>query len=657
MTKSYEDILQLRDSLTGTMGTIADGLAALAEERGRQLRVAADTVKADAFRLLVLGEFKRGKSTLINAMLGQDVLPARVAPCTAIVTEVKYADTPRAVLHFTEKDKPPITVPPDQLRRYVVIEGDDLDDEDEAAGHISKSPYSSMELYYPLELCRNQVEIVDSPGINEHKTRTDVALDALSRTDAVILVLSCQQALSKSERSFVEEYLGGRNLRNVFVVWNHFDHIVDSPDDIQDIQKRSRTYFEPRGVPERRQVFFVTARTALVARKKQDRTEAEQAAVAKLEQFERALEQFLTTDRARAKLRRPLEMAENAVRDSLSDLIPRKESMLRQPLQELQRLYEEQRPRLEEVERQRERLLYSVQRRIDAMCREATASYMNLVASLEAGARGVVDTIDVKYWDAIKSQRKAREGVEQALSGWYSEKVKSWQEQGLSPLVDRHSRELEADIEQQAQKLVSNIDAVRAVFAPDVSMKLGGGDEDVSKANRVLSAVGGFLVGGVGSAMEGASLGYKGMAKGLALNVAVSVALIASGVGLPVVVGVLAAVGLYRTITGAKGVVQQLREKVAADFVAALRQRAPEVTQDLTSRITAEFGKLQQALDAATRIMIDEAAGQVQGVLKEKQQGEETLRQEQARLAAVREQLTGALRTLESLRAELELEA
>jgi septin family protein len=77
---------------------------------------------ADTFRLMIVGEFKRGKSTLINAMLGDNVLPAKVAPCTGLITEVKWGDEPSAVLHPDEGE--PRTIAVDEVRDYVVIDPD-----------------------------------------------------------------------------------------------------------------------------------------------------------------------------------------------------------------------------------------------------------------------------------------------------------------------------------------------------------------------------------------------------------------------------------------------------------------------------------------------------------------------------------------------------
>ena len=61
-----------------------------------------DKVNSDRFKVLVLGEFKRGKSTLINALLGEEVLPAFATPCTAIINEVKWGEKKKAIVHLCE---------------------------------------------------------------------------------------------------------------------------------------------------------------------------------------------------------------------------------------------------------------------------------------------------------------------------------------------------------------------------------------------------------------------------------------------------------------------------------------------------------------------------------------------------------------------------
>src|SRR5687767_12013694 len=53
-------------------------------------------LESERFHLVVLGEFNHGKSTFVNALLGQDVLPTGITPTTASINHVVYADSPRA---------------------------------------------------------------------------------------------------------------------------------------------------------------------------------------------------------------------------------------------------------------------------------------------------------------------------------------------------------------------------------------------------------------------------------------------------------------------------------------------------------------------------------------------------------------------------------
>src|SRR5437870_6838688 len=62
----------------------------------------ADKLATEQFNLVVLGQFKRGKSTLINALLGADLLPTAVVPLTSIVTIIQPGPQPHAVVRFLD---------------------------------------------------------------------------------------------------------------------------------------------------------------------------------------------------------------------------------------------------------------------------------------------------------------------------------------------------------------------------------------------------------------------------------------------------------------------------------------------------------------------------------------------------------------------------
>src|SRR5438309_7530961 len=97
-------------SFTKTKAQMATALNQLADfftQRGQgallwRACALVDKLETEQFNLVVLGQFKRGKSTLINALLGADLLPTAVVPLTSIVTIIQHGPQPRALVRFLD---------------------------------------------------------------------------------------------------------------------------------------------------------------------------------------------------------------------------------------------------------------------------------------------------------------------------------------------------------------------------------------------------------------------------------------------------------------------------------------------------------------------------------------------------------------------------
>jgi GTP-binding protein EngB required for normal cell division len=147
-------------------------------------------LEAERFHLVVLGEFNHGKSTFVNALLGQDVLPTGITPTTASINHVVYAESPRAHVKLMSGSEQPID--PGQLKEWVTVAGGHADD------------VAFVELGYPSELLRNNVVLVDTPGVNDlNEQRAEVTYGYVPRADAVVFLLDAGQALKDSEREFL----------------------------------------------------------------------------------------------------------------------------------------------------------------------------------------------------------------------------------------------------------------------------------------------------------------------------------------------------------------------------------------------------------------------------------------------------------------------
>ncbi len=173
-----------------------DQLAQVAEAVGmttlaRDIRTTRiPKLESERFHLVVLGEFNHGKSTFVNSLLGNDVLPTGITPTTASINHVVYAAQPSARVVLLNGEAKYLD--PSQLKEWVTVAG----------GRAAEVAF--VELGYPSELLRNNVVLVDTPGVNDlNEQRAEVTYGYVPRADAVVFLLDAGQALKDSEREFL----------------------------------------------------------------------------------------------------------------------------------------------------------------------------------------------------------------------------------------------------------------------------------------------------------------------------------------------------------------------------------------------------------------------------------------------------------------------
>ena len=195
------------------LGKTLEDLAALGSERDReQLAALRDRLAAARLRVLVAGEAKRGKSTLINALLGRPVLPSGVTPLTAVATTVRYGEDPRAEVRFGDghEEKYPLAALGDLVT--------------ERGNPRNRLGIAAVTAFVDAPVLAGGVELVDTPGTGSvYQWDTDAAHQALETMDAAVLVLTADPPVSASER----DLLGKVSELSVttFTVLNKADHL------------------------------------------------------------------------------------------------------------------------------------------------------------------------------------------------------------------------------------------------------------------------------------------------------------------------------------------------------------------------------------------------------------------------------------------------
>lgn len=342
--QTFEDYRKSRDESVSLLRDLAQKLRVLGgESKARTIIKEAEALGTNDFRIIFCGEFKRGKSTLINAILGQKALPMKVAPCTGVITEVKFSPEPKVLVHPLRGD--PFKASHEDIKKYIAIQGNDAPD------------VSRVELCYPIDICQNAITLIDSPGLNEDWKRTQVSLTELNKADAVVMVLSCEMALSRSEMDFIESRLMHHNAGSFFV-WNRYDAVWNDDQEIAALRSRSQSRLQKY----QNQVYYLSAREALVARLRNDHPRYTRSG---LPSFMNSLEQFLTDKRAIDKLRIPINQGKRAAQYAIHVLGPRLEELLQKTREELQRESLELREKLKDLSHTREALTELIKESIE----------------------------------------------------------------------------------------------------------------------------------------------------------------------------------------------------------------------------------------------------------------------------------------------------
>ncbi|MBX6755371.1 MAG: dynamin family protein, partial [Thermorudis peleae] len=186
----------------------------------QRVHALADRLMRTTLNVAVLGHFKRGKSTLVNALVGYPVLPMGMVPLTAIVTYVEAGPAFSAAITF--QDGHTAVVPIEQLREYIT----------ETENPANAKRVAAAVVQVPTARLPHGIRLVDTPGIGStYVHNTAIAREFVADADVALFVLSVDPPMSAEERAFLEEV--ARFARRLLIVLNKIDRY--SPADVADV--------------------------------------------------------------------------------------------------------------------------------------------------------------------------------------------------------------------------------------------------------------------------------------------------------------------------------------------------------------------------------------------------------------------------------------
>lgn len=474
------------------------------EESRKDLEKSRDRLASHKFSVGVMGEFKRGKSTVINSMLEKEIMPSDILPCSATMNRVTYDLQPHVEMQMVDGSVKEISV--DELVHYVTK----LNSENESRAAGVKEAV----VYYPCKFCQNGVDIVDTPGLNDDERMNKICEEVIPKLDAVIMVITPDNPFSMSEAEFVRSKLMASDLSRLIFLVNKIDTIRRAEDRervVADIKQRiqdsvlekmaelygeeSREYQDAKLKLGSIRIYPISALDALDGKIGGDNQLLEKSGTIP---FEEALTHMLTEERGALELGMPLNVIQRVSVEATKSAMTRKDAL------ELngEEFEKRQREALAQIQEMREKKKSEAKRlsgRAVEIKSQLEMQVMNFYPELEKKLKQVVDgvPIDPKGLSGQAGQENAAERLKKAVSDEMQSSMALMSEKIQVQLEEIVGQEV-VRLGQFVERVSSQVDALQ--------VNLGANKNGFDKS-ELAAFVGDTLLGGLG--IGGMVSGYK----------------------------------------------------------------------------------------------------------------------------------------------------
>lgn len=184
----------------------------------------------EPFTLVILGEFKRGKSTIINALLGKELAPINVTPETYTINEISFGHTQYVEAILENGMRVPLSL--EDITREKLEQRMKL--------FPAKISYVQIKDNAPI---LKEIRIVDTPGLSDLESLDKQVMDYIVNADAIMYAASCLLPFSESEQLFLASHVQPQRFGMLYILVNMID-AMNSQKDTDKILKRVRNISE-----------------------------------------------------------------------------------------------------------------------------------------------------------------------------------------------------------------------------------------------------------------------------------------------------------------------------------------------------------------------------------------------------------------------------
>jgi GTPase SAR1 family protein len=660
-TQGFSDLTPVRDAAQKDaldaireLTSIADGL--MLKDTSAMLAEIGTGLESNTFKMIVMGRFKNGKSTLINALMGGTTKPVSLGgalgpmvvddlPATAVLSEVNYSDVPFIKAWNMDGHADQWT-----LAQYLGNStlGDDSQENERRFREIRH-----FEIGFPARLCESRVTLYDSPGLDENPIRTSISMDAVRSCDAALIVYGSRALMG--EKELVDDLGVRAGGTHVFVVVNLFDG--------RQVDDRLRGYVWNKYVRDHLHgpawdgqdladygIYFVNAKMAVDARYGTGGQQAyRDSGLAALEQ---RLTRFLIEERLAVHLRSFTRKAIN-LSNRLLQNVSQQQAAVTADRDTFRAAWEQQQKPLQDLRERPARLPRIIDRYRNEAIIDLTSSFTTLVAGirrdlqahLEAAPLPTAQTKVLTVWHQKKLMNEAVDEINSFIKG----RIADWSTTEADGRLRDVAERLSIEVTDEVTDIGRRFDTINMALTGWDSATLGKPGNVHSTTERVVATIAGLVFGGGGAAVGGGAGGYRGalggiIGAGAAGWLLISVLGITSGI---VFAPIIAVAALFAAIGGSLGLVERIKKKALEPAQEKLAALPSEVSAKITADLATRFGAIQTAITAEVTAFIDEQARNVETQVQLSQQQETEQERTLEKLKATERDVLKHRKTLE----------
>ena len=658
---SYAGFKQTVDELIDCLKQLEDYSREL--ELTNTAKSISDTISKAAnehFEVAIVGEFKRGKSTLINALLGEEVLPADVLPATATLNRVTYSDNPYVEVEYKDGSSERVDI--NKLADYVTK----LSYESEKRAETVKQ----ATVYYSTDFCKNNVDIIDTPGLNDDEQMTNVTLSILPEIDAAVFVISANSPFSQFEKEFLEKKMLTSDMGRIIFAVNCFGTFSKEDEDriVETVEKRIGSYVMEKAksvmgenskefaVYKRKigkpRVIGVYAKKALMAKENGDEV---MLAESNFPKFENVLETMLTKERGAITL----QILANKIISSGSEIINSiviRENSLMMETDEFMDKYSAAIDEIDEIRTKKRAEFVRINDAANKVYESLQPILDGYWSQIEDTAMKVIDDYPMNADDLKRDKLKI-------IYTKLTEKIKENIENRAQLICEQIQNEINVALTDEAARLQSfedeffaSVSRIQEMFSvPQKGTRNGGVVDQIIGVAIGTVGTGGLFIGfreaGIKGALLGGAAGFAGFYATFYAAVYLATVLGIATAG-PVTLCLMAIAGLAGTFTGKfsvdKLLVQERIDKYKASFKTSVQKQFHEMkissdfSETVRQQVFASFEGLKSKIEHETEIILLDTQQTLDSLNKLKSERKEMSDNEKIKLQNVAE-YTGSL--------------